>query len=62
MSINLLKDLRNIDTYEEDDDWTFGQIISVALFSSSLLPIFELAFKTFFDAKHPSLQKYYFTN
>ncbi|KAK1848116.1 hypothetical protein CCHR01_09232 [Colletotrichum chrysophilum] len=51
LSINEMKDLGGSDLYEEND-WTFGQIIAIALLSSSLLPIFELLYIFSFEAKH----------
>ncbi|KAK1955781.1 hypothetical protein LY78DRAFT_593388, partial [Colletotrichum sublineola] len=46
--------LRNFSTSakEGENDWTFGQVISLALLASSLLPIFELSFKSFFSGKY----------
>ncbi|OHW93983.1 hypothetical protein CSPAE12_07334 [Colletotrichum incanum] len=34
-----------------ENDWTFGQIIPLALLLSSLLPIFELFYKSCFMSK-----------
>ncbi|WQF80709.1 hypothetical protein CDEST_05723 [Colletotrichum destructivum] len=53
LSINELKNLSRSDRVEEND-WTFGQVMSLALLLSSLLPIFDLLFKSCFTRKQLS--------
>lgn len=47
MNIVIIKGLADSETLGEND-WAFGQVISLALLSSSFLPIAELLFKSFF--------------
>ncbi|KAK1979301.1 hypothetical protein LZ30DRAFT_597235, partial [Colletotrichum cereale] len=51
LSINSLKTLGASDRLEEND-WTFGQVMSLALLLSSLLPIFDLLSKSLFRGRN----------
>ncbi|KAH9227840.1 hypothetical protein K456DRAFT_1807760, partial [Colletotrichum gloeosporioides 23] len=44
LEIKFTRDLGGSNSLE-GNEWTFGQVISVALLSSSLIPIFELFYK-----------------
>ncbi|KAF3802444.1 hypothetical protein GCG54_00003247 [Colletotrichum gloeosporioides] len=47
-----MKNLVDSETLVAENDWTFGQIISLALLSSSLFPILELLYKSCATGKH----------
>ncbi|KAJ0165912.1 hypothetical protein CTA2_9485 [Colletotrichum tanaceti] len=53
LSIKELRALGAPDMREDDEnDWTFGQVMPLALLVSSLLPIFNLFIKFYFTYKH----------
>lgn len=47
-----MKNLVDSETLVAENDWTFGQIISLALLSSSLSPVLELLYKSCVTGKH----------
>ncbi|CCF46538.1 hypothetical protein CH063_15254, partial [Colletotrichum higginsianum] len=51
LSIIELKNLGASDRSEEND-WTFGQVMSLALLLSSFLPIFDLLLKSCFTCRN----------